>query len=945
MLSDEEQIAKTHFLRNIRQMQTIAILMQMFDDGQLRTVYISDGFAKMMECTPAEAAKLMDGVGFINTTHPEDRVLVRNILKNHVSADGSSDLIIRKVTGKGHQIWCNVHYAFIDDFDEHYLYCTYFNVTVLKEYEERLRGVYMSIGNNFYQLSERTLGMFRVNLTRDTIEDMQGKDLFDTDSIDRPYSEVMRLRAENYPVLAERECFLERFDSSTLTFDFLDGKVNVSQVLYSKRKDGRQCFVNYAANLTRHPMTGDVVAFISEQECNSDKVNDMLLSKILARQFDMVAYIADGRYGVVIGDAAQIGKGSIFPASRHGDYKQYIDNQVCPVLHGSDEQKAAVAAALALETIEERLKSHEPYVVNISCDIEGETYHKSFDFYSIDPDAKFYILLKSDTTEIQKEQMERNEQLRVALDEAKQASVAKTAFLSSMSHEIRTPMNAIIGLGNIALKDPALPASTREHLEKINVSARHLLSLINDILDMSRIESGRMALKNEEFSFSSFIEQINTLINSQCQDMGLSYDCVVHGKIDEYYIGDVMKLKQVLINILGNAVKFTNPPDGKVSLSVERIAQFDGQSTVRFIIKDTGIGMDKDYLPKIFEAFSQEDSTTTSKYGGSGLGLAITKNIVEMMNGSINVESVKGEGSTFIVDVTLKDVTSCPLKQTDFDVDARDLHVLVIDDDPVACQHAKIVLEEIGIAADTCLSGKEALDLIQLHHARREVYNLILVDLDMPEQDGVEVTRHIRKIIGSESAIIILTAYSWTEIEGDALAAGVDSFLVKPLFASNALSEFQQAFRRKKLKESKNRRVADLNGRRILLVEDMLINAEIMKQLLEMRGMTVEHAENGKLAVDLFASKPEHYFDAVLMDVRMPVMDGLAATSAIRALDHPDAKLIPIIAMTANAFDEDVQRSLQAGMNAHLSKPVEPEHLYATLEGLIQTEPFVSGAS
>jgi len=552
-----------------------------------------------------------------------------------------------------------------------------------------------------------------------------------------------------------------------------------------------------------------------------------------------------------------------------------------------------------------------------------------------DGSPQSYVGIFVDITEkkaMKKQLAEHQEALKSALAQAEESNAAKTAFLSSMSHEIRTPMNAIIGLNSIALKDPQLPERTRGYLEKIGGSAKHLLGLINDILDMSRIESGRMATRNEEFSFREMLEQINTMINGQCQAKGLSYDCHINGKVDDYYIGDNMKLKQVLINILGNSVKYT-PAPGTVSFIVEPMAKFEDKATLRFIMKDTGIGMDKEFLPKIFDAFSQENENKVNSFGSTGLGMAITKNIVEMMNGKIDVESEKGVGSTFTVTITLK--TTDKKDGGLSDIRPQDMHVLIIDDDPVACEHAKLVLEEVGIASESCSSGKEALELLRLAHARMQSYNLILVDLKMPEQDGVEVTRKIRELYNGESAIIILTAYSWDDVLEDAINAGVDSFMAKPLFASGVMDEFKQAILRKNLVAGEVKK-ADLKGKRILLAEDMMINAEIMKELLDMREMLVDHAENGKLAVDMFANSPENYYDAILMDIRMPVMTGLEATSAIRALDRPDAKSVPIIAMTANAFDEDVQRSLQSGMNAHLTKPVDPPQLYETLELLIK---------
>ncbi len=527
-----------------------------------------------------------------------------------------------------------------------------------------------------------------------------------------------------------------------------------------------------------------------------------------------------------------------------------------------------------------------------------------------------------------------NEALSNALEAAKEANKAKTAFLSNMSHEIRTPMNAIIGLDNIALNDPDISPKTREYLTKIGDSAEHLLSLINDILDMSRIESGRLILKNEEFQFSKLVEYINTMFSSQCSGKGLDYHCHINGHVDDFYIGDNMKLRQVLINILGNAVKFT-PAGGSINLDIERTAQFDGKSTLRFVIRDTGIGMSKEFLPHIFDTFAQEDLSASNKYGSSGLGLAITKNIVEMMNGNISVESEKGKGSTFTVTVTLLDSARKDSVSDDFEIKPQEMSVLIVDDDPVACEHAKLVLEKSGIASETVSSGREAIEMVKLRHARQNPYNLILVDWQMPEMDGVETTREIRKIVGNESAIIILTAYKWDDILDEAVQAGVDSFIAKPLFASNLLDEFQDAVRRKNTIKENVGYKAELSGKRVLVAEDVQINAEILKMILQMRGIDCDVAENGKIAVEMFSSKPEGTYSAILMDMRMPEMDGLEATRAIRAMKRADAKKIPIIALTTNAFDEDVQRSLQAGLNAHLSKPVKPEQLYQTLEELI----------
>ena len=531
-----------------------------------------------------------------------------------------------------------------------------------------------------------------------------------------------------------------------------------------------------------------------------------------------------------------------------------------------------------------------------------------------------------------RESLAKNQALSDALKTAEEASRAKTVFLSNMSHEIRTPMNAIIGLDSLALRNQELPGETRDYLDKIGASARHLLGLINDILDMSRIESGRIVLRNEEFSFRSMIEQINTMVMSQCSEKGLKYECSLTGGVADYYIGDDMKLKRVLINILSNAIKFTEAP-GDISFSIERTNVFEGQSTIRFVIKDTGIGMDKEFIPRIFDSFTQEDDGRNNKYGSTGLGMAITKNILDLMNGTISVESEKGVGSQFTVVVTLK---NCEHSNIDSSyININDLRILIVDDEEMAAEHAKLVLDEAGIKSDTALSGPEALKMLEVAHTKQEHYNLVLLDWKMPEMDGLEVAREIRKRYDNETTVIILTSFNWDEIMDEALHIGVDSFLSKPLFASNVIDEFERIARKNNMSLFKAKQRVSLKDKRILLAEDMEINAEIMKEVLSIKEAVTEHAANGRIAYEMFKDSDEFYYDAVLMDVRMPEMDGLEATAAIRALDRKDASLVPIVAMTANAFDEDVQRSLQVGMNAHLSKPVEPERLYQSLEELI----------
>ncbi|WP_295157302.1 amino acid permease [uncultured Ruminococcus sp.] len=535
----------------------------------------------------------------------------------------------------------------------------------------------------------------------------------------------------------------------------------------------------------------------------------------------------------------------------------------------------------------------------------------------------------------------RQKQIEIEKALAEESSRAKTSFLSNMSHEIRTPMNAIIGLDNIALRDPDLPPKTRDHLEKIGSSADHLLRLINDILDMSRIESGRMVLKNEEFSFREFLDQINIIISGQCQDKGLDYDCSIVGELNDYYIGDDLKLKQVIINILGNSVKFTDTR-GRVTLTVEQISQADGICFLRFIMKDTGIGMDKEFIPKIFESFSQEDATTTNRYGGSGLGMAITKNFVEMMGGDIHVESEKGVGSVFTVTVKL---TSSDRKSDRHGIRLPEgLRAFVVDADEVSSEHTKLVLKAIGIESDTCTDTAFAEKHLREESASNRAYDLLIIDHKMSDMNGIGLTRFANSSDSGDTAVILLTGYG-CDIHRDADEyKEADSILAKPLFSDVLLREIHRILSQRDGISGQTDDTADIGhaeeilaGRRVLMAEDVEQNAEILADLLELEDIDSVHAINGKEAVRMFTESEPGYYDAILMDVRMPEMDGLTATRTIRELERPDAKTIPIIAMTANVFDEDIERSAEAGMNAHLFKPVEPEKLYETMARLMSS--------
>ena len=548
-------------------------------------------------------------------------------------------------------------------------------------------------------------------------------------------------------------------------------------------------------------------------------------------------------------------------------------------------------------------------------------------------DEHFIIIGITNVDAEMRDAMAKSEVLAEALSSAEEANKARSAFLSSMSHEIRTPMNAIIGLDTLALKRENMDAETRRYLEKIGGSARHLLTVINDILDMSRIESGHVALRKETFSLRELLEQTVSPVKTQCGEKGLTFEYRTLNDTGDVYIGDETRIREVLNNILSNAVKFTEKP-GSVTLTVEKTAEFEDQSTLCFRVRDTGIGMEKSFIPHIFDAFSREDGSNRNRFGGTGLGMAITKRLVEIMNGSVSVESEKGRGTEVTVAVTLRNGDSGDSAQ-DFGIDLKKLSVLIVDDDPVEAEHARVVLEEAGVRAEACMSGQEALFMIDEANGKHHPYNLILMDWNMPGMDGLETSEEIRRRFGDESAIVVLTAYNWDDIREEAHRVGVDNFLPKPLFATDVIEQIVRIARRADRPLLRENRRVNLEGRRILLAEDLESNAEIMMDILEMENIQTDHAGNGKITVEKFAQSAPGTYAAILMDIRMPEMDGLEATATIRAMNREDARRIPIIALTANAFDEDVQRSLQSGMNAHLSKPVDPDQLIRVLGELI----------
>ena len=518
-----------------------------------------------------------------------------------------------------------------------------------------------------------------------------------------------------------------------------------------------------------------------------------------------------------------------------------------------------------------------------------------------------------------------------ALDKAKEEAVhankAKSDFLSSMSHDIRTPMNAIIGMTEIGLKSVTDSERVEDCLKKIMLSSKHLLGLINDVLDMSKIESGKMTFHMNRMSLRETLDDIVNIIQPQVKARSQFFDIFIRNILSEEVYCDGVRINQVLLNLLSNALKFTQE-GGRIDVHVYQEPSDQGEEYVRthFEVEDNGIGMSQEFQKKIWDTFSRDSSEQVQKTTGTGLGMAIIKRIVELMGGTIELQSELGKGSSFHVILDFRKAESVE------EWKLPEWNVLVVDDNEMLCHSAVSNLEELGIHAEWTLDGKKAIEMIEERHNRKEDYRFVLIDWKMPNMNGLQTIRRIRERIGKSVPVFLISAYDWSEIEEEARNVEIEGFISKPLFKSTLYSYLKHYAEENTDDSEENENEApDFTGKRILVAEDIEINWEIANEILSSFGFELEHAENGKICVDMFSASEIGYYDVILMDIRMPVMNGYDATRAIRALTREDKEL-PIIAMTADAFENDVQVCLQCGMNAHVAKPLDIQELIRTLQ-------------
>lgn len=667
----------------------------------------------------------------------------------------------------------------------------------------------------FYRkaMQSENLATAVVDLTDDRVVEINSSFSSVTRLVDGTAELFFRQTAQSLTNEGHRRRYCELFGRKTLLNRFDSGEYAVAMEFTRLYDTNRIYWIHYSAHLIQNPTTKHVMAHVSCVDVTKEKVMQSIMETIVKADYDTLV-VVDGTFDSAL-DYGVEGEKHLY--DEHESFEKQIEKRICECVSGADRE--LLFSVCKIDYIWEQIKDGSTYKINFSMSMpDGEIRRKQLQFTAINSIRKTFLMSRIDVNSIYEEQLSAKNMLQDALLAAKQASSAKSDFLSRMSHEIRTPMNAIIGMSAIAAQSIGNDEQIADCISKIDISSRFLLSLINDILDMNRIESGKMLLKNDRILFEEFLNGVNSICHAQADAKSIVYENVVDSNVEDYYFGDAMKLQQVLINILYNAIKFT-PEGGRISMEVRQIKKDKEHAIMQFVIRDTGCGISEEFLPSIFDPFTQEHLGTTALYGGTGLGLAICKNLVDMMDGHIAVRSTVDVGSEFTVDVKL------------------------------------------GIIVKS-------------------------------------QTRHPDK-----------QPYSFAELS--ALTANDD------ITACEEIKEYR------------------FEGKRILLVEDHPLNVEIARKLLESRGFAVEHAQNGLLAVELFATAPVGYYDAILMDIRMPKMDGLQAAAHIRNENKEDAKTIPILAMTANAFDEDIQKSKAVGMDAHLAKPINPKQLYQMLHDFI----------
>lgn len=785
--------------------------------------------------------------------------------------------------------------------------------------------------------------IYEINLSKNIIEEEIWED------IDGSRTDLLTVVGLSAP--AEYDAFHERWTCRQVvpTYKEIYGKNTDREYLLRQFRDGhaenifefravmgagRETYLRHTIFMAQDEETGDIIAY-----CHVKNITDQKLRELQIRQYEQlfVATAADIYTGILqieidtrMTKRIMLKNGEIV-VEDVGDWTEYLKYHLSFV-HPDDVE--TLSDFLSIQSLMS-MPANEKNVFSYKSIAKNDTgKYKSF-FTNVSMtiiDGRRYgIVVTIDNTNTVERELKQKKLIEDALARAEAANKAKTTFLSNMSHDIRTPMNAIIGFTTLAAAHIDHKELVKDYLGKIMSAGNHLLSLINDVLDMSRIESGRLQLEEVECSLSEIMHGLRNILQADIKSKRLNFYIDTVDVFHEHVICDKLRLNQILLNLLGNAVKFTEP-GGSISVRIsQKPAEAKEYGKYEFRVRDTGIGMSEEFLTHIFEPFERERTSTVSGIQGTGLGMPITKNIVEMMGGTIAVKSRKGEGTEFIIELPMKKLAA---KEAEIKIEALEgVHALVVDDDFNTCDSVSNMLIQIGMRAEWTMSGREAILRTRQAVGRNDEYRVYVIDWLVPDMNGIEIARQIRKEVGEDAPIIILTAYDWGDIEDEAREAGVTAFCSKPLFISDLRRCLINVLHPEEAEEKTLPLKRDnITGQRLLLVEDIDLNREIASEILSGAGFIIEEAENGSVAVERLLEKGAGYYSLVLMDVQMPVMDGYTATRAIRALKDKALAEIPIIAMTADAFEEDKKKAREAGMNAHIAKPIDVEKLLDTLE-------------
>lgn len=883
-----------------------------------------------------EADFVSDTGGYItNCMHPDDREMVDREVGCQLEASDEYTVEYRMKSKGGSYIWVHdVGRQIIAEDGRPAIISVCFDITRERWLQEQVKSLYEKELSYFAELaSDQGSHHGTLNVTKNILEAYCCTLDMAIAHVGSSYDETIKNLVASAADEAYGNEICALLNRERVLADYAAGKVDYQLEFLRRRSKGGLFWGRTSLRTFRNPETGDVMALFYTLDITGQKIQERLLGGIAKLDYDIITKI-----DTVRGTYRLTARNSKWEPTipSEGDFQQEIRRVADRCM--DNRNRSEFLEKLDYAYMKKHLEKEDAYTFVLEMkDARGETRVKRFQVFYVGQELGRVCMTRTDVTGIVLQERRQKEELALALVAAEQANAAKSDFLSRMSHEIRTPMNAIIGMSTIAAQHIGDDEQVEDCIAKIGISSRFLLSLINDILDMSRIESGKMLLKKERIPTEEFLTSIHSICYAQANDKGVEYECIVDPVLDDYYIGDAMKLQQVLMNVLSNAIKFTGK-GGKVTFSAEQCSKTKNDAVLRFVVNDTGIGMSEEFLPHLFEPFSQESGGTTALYGGTGLGMAISKNIVDMMDGKIKVRSITGIGTEFTVEVKLGITEEEKLRhnQKKQGLNFSHLKTLVVDDDVAVCEGAVATLKEMGVTAEWVDSGRKAVERVSRLWSEQKYYDMILIDWKMPDMDGLETARQIRGIVGTEVTIIIVTAYDWIAIEHEAKMAGVNLLMSKPMFKSTLVSAFTRALGEKEEQEQLEEVTEyDFTGRCVLLAEDNQINTEVAVLLLKSKGFEVETAENGLRALELFSKSGAGHYDAILMDIRMPQMDGLTAANNIRHLSNADAGTVPIIAMTANAFDDDIEKSKAAGMNAHLAKPIEPERLYQTLYDFI----------